>query len=258
MRARVPFQVIPPSLRSPFEYVELDTGLDSRRPIPTGLNVVFLAHFDGSLTPVVGPPLAADGTSFVAGAPGFGQCLNVGGTVPNGGGSAVVYSTVPSPALDLGSAAGDFCMEGWIVCNTRPSRPRTLLHIENAATGEFWSIGNTGGFPGSWTATIPDSSATTHAFISSGAPWDTVLGVPTHLALSRQGNTYRFFIEGALVMAYATAYRPPASVANVFLGNSARSWIDALDGTIDDPRVVIGNPVYTASFTPPAAPFSYP
>ena len=75
----------------------------------------------------------------------------------------------------------------------------------------------------------------------------------THLAVTRQGQILRFFINGVLEITInaATTYFPD-TVNNFNIGGFGNHFGV---GNIDEVRIVEGNAVYTANFTPPTSPF---
>lgn len=77
-----------------------------------------------------------------------------------------------------------------------------------------------------------------------------------HLALSRQGSTFRFFINGAVVATITSG----ASIYYVttdrtIIGGNSTSTSRSVGGLIDEVRITKGIARYTAAFTPPAAEF---
>lgn len=75
----------------------------------------------------------------------------------------------------------------------------------------------------------------------------------THLALTRQGNTFRLFANGVL-LAQATNSLFLNSTETALLGWEPRGEREKFVGYIDDFRIVKGHAVYTDNFTPPTAP----
>lgn len=85
-----------------------------------------------------------------------------------------------------------------------------------------------------------------------------------HLAFVRAGNQINVYINGALVASSSLppGLNIPAGAGRFALGSAGdyynaggeygTNWI----GYADDVRFIIGDPVYTAPFTPPGAPFS--
>lgn len=222
-------------------------------------SVLLLHHFDGSLQPEVGEAFAADGgVAFVDTNARFGQSLSIGGVAagvgsPSGGGSNVVYSATPSALYDLGE--GDFTIEGWMWMNSASVRPRSLIRIADAANVTEYEIFFNEG-TGMFRTGFPTGN------VGSGDAWrsEALGGVATlntwwHLAMTRSGNVYRSFVQGDLRWTWETAYRRPAGPKQVFIGNSRRGFVDALDGMVDE-ILIARECLYTDDFIPPEQPYT--
>lgn len=218
-------------------------------------SVVLLHHFNGSLQPEVGEGFAADGgVAFSDVNARFGSSLSIGGTTPGGGGANVVYSAADSALYDLG--AGDFTIEGWMWFNTLPTRPRTMIRISDTADNSEYQ----------W---VSDGFGPAHSFyffVAAAAPGDqplnptgvgVVAGLWWHLALCRQGDLYRAFVNGIQRAAVTTSYRRQAGLKRVYIGNSRRSFVDAHDGMVDE-ILIARECLYTGNFTPPSQPYASP
>ena len=102
---------------------------------------------------------------------------------------------------------------------------------------------------------------TLYVWVNGVLPWDytgTAAGtVPEgwhHVALSYDGATYRWFIDGAMTLQQAGRL---SSQTNDFLvvggyGSGVQPWFN---GAIDEVRVTRGVARYTAPFAPPTAAF---
>lgn len=212
-----------------------------------------LLHMDGTLDDVAGTPMAADGTSFVASATGWGQALSVDGTHPGGGGANVVYSAA-TVALDLN--ASDFTIEARMMLASLQARPRYVAHIVDAASGSSEiSLGADRDFGDAmkWFAEVRSGPSTTQGFSTTGV--NPAYDVPHHVALTRQGNTVRLFADGDLLGTIVVPYRNAPGPKIIYIGNSGRFWVDALDGTIDE-LCITAACLYTAPFAPPAGPYA--
>jgi hypothetical protein len=93
------------------------------------------------------------------------------------------------------------------------------------------------------------------AGFSSGVSAGTLyLNSWNHIALTRSGSTFRFFINGALVNTQTDATSFASAYTNVTIGADTNPNNGRLAGYTTGVRVVTGNAVYTAAFTPPTAP----
>jgi hypothetical protein len=78
-----------------------------------------------------------------------------------------------------------------------------------------------------------------------------------HVAVTREGSTLRMFLNGVLQGAQTTS--EGARAADVFhFGSAPNASSLRLNGFLDEWRIVTGQAVYTANFTPPTAPFPDP
>jgi hypothetical protein len=77
-----------------------------------------------------------------------------------------------------------------------------------------------------------------------------------HLAVTREGSTFRLFVNGILESTYTNSGAVTASsTVGCYIGGINAS--DATDnGMVSSARYVVGSSVYTSSFTPPTAPLS--
>lgn len=93
-------------------------------------------------------------------------------------------------------------------------------------------------------------TATSAAGVIVAATWH-------HIAVTRAGNTLRVFVDGALAAATTVAGKPLTDkkfrVGQTWAPGSSSNAA----GYIDEFRVRKGEALYTAPFTPPAAPFVY-
>ena len=79
-----------------------------------------------------------------------------------------------------------------------------------------------------------------------------------HVAVTRQGNTVRLFVDGVLNDTNTTT--APISFASNGTWIGSNGWDGGLsyfDGAIEEFRVTKGTARYTADFTPQTAPFSF-
>jgi hypothetical protein len=82
-----------------------------------------------------------------------------------------------------------------------------------------------------------------------------------HFAATWDGTTHRGFINGNQEYAIAKSFGWKTAAAPMRLGRSTTytsSWWSALNGFLDEIRITKGVARYTASFTPPAAPYAGP
>ena len=158
-------------------------------------------------------------------------------------GTGDYLSAAYNSAFDITS--GDFCAEAWVY-RTVAGAEHYILSQRQDSPARGWELrinsGNTvtflftGGSFRTSTTTIP------------AATW-------THLAATRQTNTFRMFINGALE-ASSTFSNGTATTSQLYIGSTTSSPQTYAQAYISDARIVKGSAVYTAAFTPPTAPLS--
>ena len=104
------------------------------------------------------------------------------------------------------------------------------------------------------------------AYAYSSTVWDTlnavdmgaiVLNAWSHRAATRQGNTFRTFKDGVLISTVTSALAMHSSSNSLSIGQQQNAPSgQTFQGFIDELRVCKGIARWTASFTPPAAPYA--
>lgn len=175
---------------------------------------------------------------------------------PKFGPGAVSFSTSGSaavgPAINL---IGDFTVEAWV----RPTATdgfRALFGQWNQVPGQGgWLLSMTNGVPEFVFGPISEMGA----FMRGGtAP----VGSWSHLAATRQGASFRLFVNGALVTTYTSAaagatLSVPITLGNYFANTGAVGASGAItySGLMDDVRITVGVARYTSSFAVPTEAF---
>lgn len=167
------------------------------------------------------------------------------------GGSSAYFSGTDGDGISVSYDSGfdwgekDFCVEGWVYLISSTAVATIFSH--RAGSGVF----------GPWLIQV--DSGTLKVYVRDGnvSGWvsDTSAGtIPTgewhHVAFSRQGDTFRAFIDGVITggLTYSSAIEPytgPLMIGGEL--NDSRP----LHGYVDDSRVTVGTPRYTAPFYPP-------
>lgn len=150
--------------------------------------------------------------------------------------------------------AGDFTIELWmkpVAFGT--TGVRTLVSRNVFEKGWNLEVGQAGTvyFTVVWTSGAMTSigSATAQAWVN---------GTWYHIAITRQGTTYRIFRDGVLLHTRASEARTiwtNASAPVQVGGQSMNSSSSTPFALIDDLRITVGTARYTAAFTPPTAAF---
>lgn len=157
------------------------------------------------------------------------------------------YLSASHASLDLG--AGDWTVEGW------------LYVTSFAAVLGFWFNGTFGSNTGRHQIDIKTDGevtlfgASSSTSYSVGAAAAVSLNTWHHIAATRSGNTVYLFVDGVLVGSSAVANEPAAGLVQ-YVGYARNGGLNRfLNGYIDDFRLTPGIARYTASFTPPVAPY---
>ena len=77
-----------------------------------------------------------------------------------------------------------------------------------------------------------------------------------HIALTRQGNQLKYFVDGIQVGSTVTNSTNIVSTEPLTIGTGATVTSQYVTGYMSDVRVVKGTAVYTSNFTPPTAPLT--
>jgi hypothetical protein len=83
-----------------------------------------------------------------------------------------------------------------------------------------------------------------------------VENVWTHVAVTRSGNTYRFFINGSEITSASSSSAPNTGTSVLRIGDWSGGTSYEAIGYISDVRYVNGSASYTSAFTPPTAPLT--
>lgn len=146
---------------------------------------------------------------------------------------------VASGPLDL--SAGDFTIEGWVNAGAQGSGEGIIFQTSDGKINVFFN-----------TFTNQLTGSTFGSAIASG-PNTFPQGQWNHFALVMRSNTITMYSNG--VAGAATSVTPSTITPGTFEFSDASL---PFTGRIDEFRVVKGLAVYTASFTPPTAPFQPP
>lgn len=189
-------------------------------------------QFDGDLVEEISGQTFTNGsTTFAAGK--FSQGLAVGGTSPGGGGGNGIESSGDSALWDL-NTSGDFTIRGWMKFHTQPiGRPRILIRSPGAAgADEYIVFQEYGGAGLQFFGQYPIGASSSANVSSSLFAFSTSY---FHLEFSREGDTYRLFVNGVSQGTASNSYRRATGNKKVFIGNRNIGFVDGLDGMIDKP-----------------------
>jgi len=164
------------------------------------------------------------------------------------------YARIPmSESL---SGFDEFTMECWYYQIAFDGGDERIVGLEpaNSTTGSY-QINVSGGGDGAYSASIGDGTnwlSCVHVQAVAPQNW-------THLAITYDGITFRFFINGDLIYSedgYVNAFGPPDQdlVINRHTWDGGNSWSSRLTGHLDELRIS-SIARYTAPFTPPCNQF---
>lgn len=156
-------------------------------------------------------------------------------------------------ANDTGNSmgTGDFTVEAWIYVEARSSNGSGIF--DSLPIGGAGARNNSYFFYTDSIGRLTLFSATATVLTSTGA---VPLNTWTHVAMTRASGTLRFFINGTLDG--SASFTTNDTQGGLVIGNAAdnvTARAHMLQGLLDDFRITKGVARYTASFTPPGAPF---
>ena len=161
-------------------------------------------------------------------------------------GSSSYLSGPNTTALQMGT--GDYTVEFWMY-QTNVSATQVILEIGRPTTsGTGFQIDTIGGV-----VTVYGGATTGTLLITAGSTQ--VVNTWYHIALTRQSNSTRLFINGAQSGATVTD-STNYSQAYVWFGANGGGASGYFNGFLSNARAVKGTAVYTANFTPPTAPLT--
>jgi hypothetical protein len=153
----------------------------------------------------------------------------------------------PTPQTDLGS--GDFTIEAWLYRTASGAASDSGIVSRGAPS-------TLNGFVFAYTS----ANVLTFNFNYSGAivTGATAISINTwtHVAVSRNGNTFRLFVNGVVDATATSTNSQTTNASDVFyVGRSGYDSGRIVTGYLDDVRLTKGVARYTSSFTAPTAPF---
>lgn len=202
-----------------------------------------LLHFEGANDSTVFTDesgkvwTAAGGAKIITSDSRFGSAC---GLFP---GTGQIYT---GASADLGFGAGDWTIEMWLKANSVGGNQCVWDNRGASSSGIAIYASLAASYGGPWGIAGDSSVLTAGPSALSTTAWK-------HVAVTRQGNTLRGFIDGVLEFTYPYSY-PFATSSAVTIGANYLGS-QAYNGRVDEQRVTKGVALYTANFTPPSAPF---
>jgi hypothetical protein len=144
------------------------------------------------------------------------------------------------------SILGDFTIECF-VRRTASGRDTIASKYTGTSNGFAFSVGATD---------LLSMTLGTGSYISAISAATVPVGSWVHVAASKQGSTLRVFIDGVLGGTLAITGTVADSSSDLYIGREPLDTSRDFGGYMDEFRFVRGIAIYTATFTPPAAPFA--
>lgn len=208
-----------------------------------------LLHADGAngstaIVDEVGHAVTVNGNAQISTAQG-----KFGGAALLFDGNGDYLSIANSTDFDFGT--GDFTIEMWV-------------YLESVS-GNHHLVGRYNGNATSPIAIYQNASNIAFYSSSNGSSWDIVSGLSFgtfstgtwyHLVVTRNGTTFRTFKDGVLANSTTSSGTLHANSGAVTFGAN-NSGAEGYNGYLDEIRIIKGEALYTAGFTPPAQRFFY-
>jgi len=226
---------------------------------PQASHPSLILHFDGdnndtfttNSSVVGGQTIAFSGNAIISSADS-----KFGGSSAYFDGSTSTKISV-SPIIPNNFGYNDFTIEAWVkiddtICDTDgPCIVEIGSHAGLNTDGIILMVGyrDTNWIAWGWLGNNTDDGGTLSYTSNHITP-----GVWTHLALTRQGNTFRMFIDGIQGSEDIREANIIASDNTIQIGGSLNNAsANEFGGYIDEVRVIQGVALYTSNFTPPTA-----
>jgi len=234
------------------------TGREAGPADPYIGNVSLLLHGDGangSTTIVDSSPspktVTAFGDAALATPPSYPNSNSTFGNAIAFDGNGD-YLSIPH-STDLSFGAGNFTVEMWLYANNLAAEPAIFVHRPAVAARGILSAIDANG---SIILLAGDSNDSSWEIITTSAAGIITTGAWHHLAITRNGSTWRGWLNGTAVLTPGAASFTLDDSGGAFLiGKSDAGSVNYFNGYIDDFRVTKGIARYTSNFTPPTAPF---
>ena len=156
---------------------------------------------------------------------------------------------------------GDFTIEGWIFATGRDSQMMLLGQWDGAgsvAGSLAWAVqltNNSNGF-----LRFLTSSTGTNVVLNQNATSGTVFDNQWHhFAVTRNGNDYKLFTDGVVVASTTDSNAITNGAFPLTIGGSNRLYVSnqassqTFTGFLSNIRIIKGEALYTAAFTPPTS-----
>ena len=188
---------------------------------------------------------------------GLGGANAIKGSVFFDGGSTLTVED----SDDFHYDTGDFTIEGWIFATGRDNQMMLLGQWDGAgsvAGSLAWAVqltNNSNGF-----LRFLTSSTGTNVVLNQNGTSGTVFDNQWHhFAVTRNGNDYKLFMDGVVVGSVTDSNAITNSPFPLTIGGSNKRYVSNADssqtftGFLSNIRIIKGEALYTAAFTPPTS-----
>jgi hypothetical protein len=161
------------------------------------------------------------------------------------------YLTTATSASGFSFGTGDFTIEFWINSN-QTTRCDPIGQDNTFSSSGWWGLV----FNRSSNNTMEWFENTNSRISATSVTWNN--GQWNHVAVTRNGNSVRMFLNGTQVgSTYTTSFTYGASSVGIINGVISDGKTDGpLTGYLSNVRIVKGTAVYTSSFTPSTTPLT--
>lgn len=224
---------------------------------PNFANVSLLLHMDGTNASTTFTDSSSHGftmtvtgnTQLTTTSPKFGSaCGTFDGT------GDYLNTATDASAFDFGSS--DFTVEGWVKSSGTAGENFIESEIAQGSTG-WWGIflNWNDGSSSSGAISVWGDNGAIQRIIATGTGWNN--GAWHHIALTRQGNSVKLFLDGTQIGSTYTASSTWGAASTGLLIGIAESDHASrpFNGQMDEIRVTKGVARYTANFTAPTEAF---
>lgn len=141
--------------------------------------------------------------------------------------------------------AGDFTIDYWVRFNSFASEQQQYIWGTSATTNNAFSIHSTGG--GRFDIFVGTTAGNFVSFTISNSTW-------YHVAVTRSSSTAKLFVDGVQKDSWTASNA--ITQDSVIFGTYSDFSSRALNGWIDELRIVKGTAVWTSGFTPPSSAYT--
>ena len=215
--------------------------------------VKFLGHFDGTNGATAFVDSSGNNVTITTvGTAQLSTSIKKFGTASLYLPANTAYTTIPSTVANF--AGKDFCIELWVYPITKTGYGNIIGH--DLATTSFVGFNLQWTFSGNFIRFLSGYQGAGIWTLDATSTVVVALNVWTHIAITRQGQVLRVFINGVKVIEFNSASTLWAESNSGYFGIGAGDGNNRFGvGNIDEVRIIEGNAVYTSDFTPPTSPF---